>query len=142
MKKTLPIAARQAGFTLFEIMLVLAIIAVLVGSAIYLVGGNVEVAKMNRVDADFQAITTQLKAYQMMNYNFPTTAQGLNALKERPTTDPKPRRWVQLLTEVPPDPWGNPYQYRSPGTRNKGGFDLWTVGPDGVSDTEDDIYYQ
>lgn len=142
MKKTLPIAARAAGFTLFEIMLVLAIIAVLVGSAIFLVGGNVEVAKLQRVDADFQTINGQLKTYQMMNYNFPTTAQGLNALKERPTSEPKPRRWVQLLKEIPLDPWGNPYQYRSPGAKSKTGFDLWTFGPDGVPDTEDDVRFE
>jgi general secretion pathway protein G len=142
MKNTLPLRPRAAGFTLFEIMLVLAIIAVLVGSAIYLVGGNVEVAKLQRVDADFQTVSGQLKTYQMMNYNFPTTAQGLEALTKRPTTEPKPRRWVELLKQVPLDPWGKPYQYASPGTRNKGGFDLWSFGPDGVPDTEDDVHLE
>ncbi|MFY8216613.1 MAG: type II secretion system protein GspG, partial [Chthoniobacterales bacterium] len=66
-----------AAYTLFEIMLVLGIIAVLVGSAIYLLVGNVDVAKEQRVDADVQAISTQLKLFEMQNYTFPTTEQGL-----------------------------------------------------------------
>lgn len=133
--------AREAGYTLFEIMLVLGIISVLVGSAIYLVVGNLDVAKMQRVDTDFQTISTQLKTYQMSNRSFPTTQQGLEALVSRPTVEPKPRRWVQLMKTVPPDPWGKPYQYAYPGKTNTT-FDLYSFGPDGVSDTEDDIHFE
>ena len=58
---------RVAGYTLFEIMLVLGIIAVLVGSAIYLLVGNLDVAKEARVDADIQSISTQIRVYEMQN---------------------------------------------------------------------------
>lgn len=131
----------NAAYTLFEIMLVLGIISVLVGSAIYLLVNNIDVAKEQRVDADFQALTTQLKTYEMMNYNFPTTDQGLEALVKKPSTDPQPRKWKRLLESVPLDPWGNPYQYRNPGTVNPAGFDLYSWGAD-RKESDDDIILQ
>jgi type II secretory pathway pseudopilin PulG len=70
----------EAGYTLFEIMLVLGIIAVLVGSAIYMLSGNIDVAKEQRVQSDVQAISMQLRTYEMLNYRKPTTEQGLKAL--------------------------------------------------------------
>lgn len=126
------------AYTLFEIMLVLGIISVLVGSAIYLLVNNIDVAKEQRVDADFQAITTQLKTYEMMNYYFPTSDQGLEALVKKPATEPLPRKWRRLLESVPLDPWGNPYQYRNPGKVNPNGFDLYSWGPD-RKESDDDI---
>lgn len=122
--------SREAAYTLFEIMLVLGIIAVLVGSAIYLLVGNVDTAKEQRVETDIQAITTQLKVYEMQNYNFPTTEQGLAALVKRPTTDPQPPKWRQLMEAVPLDPWGTAYVYEYPGKHNPGKFDLYSLGPD------------
>jgi general secretion pathway protein G len=128
----------EAAYTLFEIMLVLGIIAVLVGSAIYLLVGNVDVAKKQRVETDKQAITTQLKMYEMTNYSFPTTEQGLKALVEKPNSEPQPKRWTQLMSEVPLDPWGTPYAYASPGKKSPTGFDLYSLGPDRV-ESEDDV---
>jgi len=127
----------EAAYTLFEIMLVLGIIAVLVGSAIYLLVGNVDVAKDQRVDTDKQAITTQLKMYEMMNYTFPTSEQGLKALVSKPVSEPVPKRWKQLMSEVPVDPWGTPYVYISPGKKNPTGFDLYSWGPDRVESADD-----
>lgn len=129
---------REAAYTLFEIMLVLGIIAVLVGSAIYLLVGNVDVAKEQRVDTDIQAIGTQLKVYEMQNYTFPTTGQGLEALVKRPTVAPVPRRWRQLMESVPLDPWGTPYQYAYPGKKNPNGYDLYSLGPD-RKPSDDDV---
>ena len=128
-----------AAYTLFEIMLVLGIIAVLVGSAIYLLVGNLDVAKEARVDADIKSISTQLRTYEMQNLRPPTTEQGLQALVTRPSGDPAPRRWKQLLQEIPLDPWGSPYKYYSPGRKNPTGFDLFSVGPDRTEGGGDDI---
>lgn len=128
----------EAAYTLFEIMLVLGIIAVLVGSAIYLLVGNVDVAKIQRVDTDKQSITTQLKTYEMMNYTFPTTEQGLDALVKKPAIEPVPKRWTQLLSAVPLDPWGTPYVYLCPGKANPNGFDLYSLGPD-RRESDDDV---
>ena len=130
---------REAGYTLFEIMLVLGIIAVLVGSAIYLLVGNLDVAKEARVDADIQSISTQIRVYEMQNLRPPTTEQGLEALVKRPGGDPPPRRWRQLLESVPHDPWGLPYKYYWPGKKNPQGFDLLSFGADRQEGTADDI---
>lgn len=128
----------QSGYTLFEIMLVLGIIVVLVGSAIYMVVGNLDLAKEQRVDADVQAISMQVRSYEMLNYRKPTTEQGLKALVDRPSSDPKPRKWKQLLKSVPLDPWGAEYVYRNPGKINADGYDLYSLGPDGT-ESEDDV---
>jgi len=129
-RRTAPGFRKADAYTLFEIMLVLGIIAVLVGSAIYLLVGNVDVAKEQRVDTDIQAITTQLKVYEMQNYTFPSTEQGLQALVARPTSEPLPRKWRQMMQSVPLDPWGTEYLYENPGKRNPQGFDLHSLGPD------------
>lgn len=126
---------RESGFTLFEIMLVLAIIAVLVGAAIYQLSGNLDTAKEQRVDADVQTIKTQLRVYEMQNFSMPTTQQGLEALVKKPTSGPAPRKWRQLMEAVPLDPWGNPYQYENPGRKTK--FDIYSFGPDGRASDDD-----
>jgi len=128
----------ESGYTLFEIMLVLGIIAVLVGSAIYMLVGNIDVAKDQRVESDIQAISMQLRTYEMLNYRKPTTEQGLKALVQQPGSDPKPRKWKQLMKAVPLDPWGAEYVYRNPGKLNSGGFDLYSLGPDG-KESDDDL---
>ena len=129
---------KQQAFTLLEIMLVVTIIAILMGAAIYRLAGNVEIAKHTAVSADVQALGTQLKLYESMNGFFPTTEQGLQALVTQPASDPKPARWYQLFKEVPKDPWHNNYIYRCPGVKNPGSYDLFSAGPDRIPDTADD----
>jgi len=120
---------KQQGFTLLEIMLVVTIIALLLGTAIYKLTGNVEYARDTRVRADIQGINTQLKLYESMNGFFPTTDQGLQALVTQPDTDPRPTRWYQLYKEVPKDPWQNNYIYICPGIKNPNSYDLYSAGP-------------
>lgn len=122
----------EAGYTLFEIMLVLGIIAVLVGSAIYMLSGNIDVAKEQRVQSDIQAISMQLRTYEMLNYRKPTTEQGLKALVQMPSSAPKPQHWKKLMESVPLDPWGNEYVYRNPGKFKTDGYDLYSLGPKGT----------
>lgn len=122
---------REAGYTLFEIMLVLGIISVLVGSAIYMLAGNIDVAKEQRVTSDVQAISMQLRTYEMLNYRMPTTEQGLRALVQPPSADPKPIHWKKLMEAVPIDPWGNEYVYRNPGKYKPDGYDLYSLGAQG-----------
>ena len=128
----------QQGFTLLEIMIVVTIIAVLMGTAIYKLSGNIEYAKHQAVATDIQSIGTQLKLYESMNGYFPTTEQGVQALVVQPDTDPKPSRWYQLFKEMPKDPWHNNYIYRCPGIKNPTGYDLFSSGPDRIPDTADD----
>jgi general secretion pathway protein G len=115
----------------------LGIISILVGSAIYLLVGNVDAAREQRVDADIQAISTQLRTYELQNFSFPTTSQGLEALVKKPSGEPVPRRWRQLMESVPLDPWGTPYQYAYPGKRNPKGYDLYSLGADRVPSDDD-----
>jgi general secretion pathway protein G len=121
----------EAGYTLFEIMLVLGIISVLVGAAIYSLAGNIDVAKEQRVTSDIQAISMQLRTYEMLNFRKPTTEQGLAALVQPPSADPKPVHWKKLMESVPIDPWGNAYVYRNPGKYHPEGYDLFSLGPQG-----------
>ena len=120
---------KQQGFTLLEIMLVVTIIALLLGTAIYKLTGNVEYSRHVRVAADIQGINTQLKLYESMNGFFPTTDQGLQALVTQPDSDPRPTRWYQLYKEMPKDPWQNNYIYICPGLKNPNSYDLYSAGP-------------
>ena len=129
----------KAAFTLLEIMLVVMIIALLAGSAIYLMRGNVDQAKYVRVESDVQAIQTQLQFYETQNGSMPSTEQGLRALVEKPGGDPQPRKWRQLMPSLPADPWGLDYQLRNPGTKSKDGYDVFSSGKDRKPNTEDDI---
>lgn len=129
--------ARQ-GFSLIEIMLVVGIIATLMGGAAFMLSGNLDIAKEQRARSDILAIKAQLKTYEMLNLFLPTTEQGVEALVSPPSGEPAPRRWKQLMEEIPIDPWGTKYQYVLPGKHNPNSFDLYSLGPDRV-ESEDDI---
>lgn len=133
---------KEQAFTLLEIMLVVTIIAILMGTAIYKLVGNVEYSRHVAVASDVQSLGTQLGLYQSMNGFYPSTDQGLRALVVQPDTDPKPSRWYQLFKEVPKDPWHNDYVYRCPGKKNPSGYDLFSAGPDHQADTADDDWGQ
>lgn len=128
----------RAAFTLIEIVLVIAIIAILGAAAINLIKGNVDVAKETRVESDIKNIMTQLKVYESRNLAPPSTEQGLKALVERPTVEPIPERWTQLLEEVPKDPWNREFRYEYPAKRSKADFDVYSLGKDGI-DSQDDF---
>jgi len=130
---------RNSGFTLLEIMLVVMIIAILVGGAIVLVAPNINFAGSTKAKSDIQGITTQVMLYNAQNRNYPTTEQGLNALVQRPTTEPVPKSWQASYSTLPLDPWGQPYNYQCPGTHNPASFDVWSSGPDKQNGTGDDI---
>lgn len=126
-----------AAFTLVEIVLVIAIIAVLGASVIHLIKGNVDVAKETRVESDIKNIITQLKVYEARNLQPPTQEQGLKALVERPSVEPLPERWTQLMEELPKDPWNREYVYVYPAKRSKADYDVFSLGRDGVESNDD-----
>jgi len=132
-------SSKRSAFTLLEMMLVVTIIALILGAAIYAFKGKVESAQLVRARADIQSVTSGLMAYRMLNGFFPTSEQGLQALVTRPDTDPRPRQWTQQCESLPVDPWQHPYIYVCPGKHNTGTFDLYSAGPDGVPDNDDDI---
>ena len=128
----------QSAFTLLEIMMVVAIIALLLGAAIYKMAPSLDVAKDVRVRADLEGIRVNLMQYQTLAGFYPTTEQGLRALVAQPSGDPAPVRWTQVREDVPKDPWGSEYVYRCPGSKNPRRFDLFSAGPDRMPDTADD----
>jgi general secretion pathway protein G len=136
-------ASRRRGFTLLEILVVLAIIGLLVGLAVTRVGGifssNQAVVAKLFVQS---SLNTSLVQYRIQMGDYPSTAEGLRALLFAPATHAE--RWQGPYIEspsgtVPMDPWGEPYQYAYPGVHNKSGYDLWSKGPDKQDGTADDI---
>lgn len=119
----------QSGFTLLEVMVVVAIIAIMAATVGTQLFGNVGKAQASKVKSDIQSISSQLKIYRLNNFNYPTTDQGLEALVNKPSSDPEPQNWQKLLDKMPKDPWGREYLYVSPG--EKGDYDLYSLGRDG-----------
>jgi len=120
----------QHGFTLIEIMVVVIILGILTAIVAPNVIGRVGDAQIAAAKQDLRGIENALKFYRLDNFSYPTTEQGLDALVTRPN-DPNVKNWKAggYLERLPRDPWGNPYQYLSPG--NNGEFDIYTLGRDG-----------
>lgn len=128
--------ARQAGFTLVEIMVVVIIIGLLAGIVVPNVMDNLDKANVKKARADFSSLQTALKLYRIDNFNFPTTEQGLEALVTKPSIAPVPRNYKDsgYIDSLTKDPWGNDYQYMSPGEGHE--YDIYSLGADGVSGGE------
>src|SRR3954467_11959634 len=105
---------QEQGFTLLEIMLVVTIIALLMGAAIYKMTGSVEYSKHVKIAADIQGINTQLRLYESTNGFSPRPEQGLQAQWVHPETEPKPSRWYHLYSHKPKDPCQNDSVYPYP----------------------------
>ena len=133
--------SRVSAFTLLEILVVLAIIGLLAGLAITNVdkifgGAQLETTRLQVRDS----MKTPLTSYKIHMGDFPSTAEGLQALVTPPAN--RADRWHGPYFEpprIPVDHWGEPLQYAYPGQRNKSGYDLWSKGPDKQSGTADDI---
>ena len=137
-----PRRRRAAGFSLLEMVIVLGIIAVIIGGAITVMGKVGDGAKRTQVSSDFNSIGAALRMYQTNNARFPTTQQGLDALVNKPSSTPVPKRWTKLMDRVPSDPWGTEYGYKFPGSVDNTMFEIISPGPDMTPDTDDDISSQ
>lgn len=133
---------RRSGFTLLEMVIVLGIIAMITGGAIFSMRKIGNSGKLSRVDTDFKSFQSALSMYKLNAGNYPSTAQGLNALTVKPNTTPVPRRWIQVMDRIPKDPWENDYVYRFPGKKDASEPEIISKGADGQENTEDDLSSQ
>lgn len=136
------IRRHKRTFTLIELLLVMVILAVLAALVVPRFAGRGEEARKNAALTQIKSLfSTALDTYEADNGAYPSTAQGLGALSAQPTQAPEPKNWKgpYLKGDVPKDPWGQEYVYRSPGTQNANGYDLLSMGADGREGTEDDI---
>jgi general secretion pathway protein G len=125
---------RQRGFTLIELMVVLAIIGVLAALIVPNVLGRADDARITAARTDVGNLMQALKLYKLDNQRYPSAEQGLKALIAKPSTEPVPGNWKPYLDKLPNDPWGRAYQYMSPGI--KGEVDVLSFGADGQAGGE------
>ncbi len=120
---------RKSGFTLLELLVVVAIIGLLAGYVGPRYFGQIGKAEVKEARAQVDALEKALDTYRLDTGHYPTTQQGLDSLVKQP---PGATNWMgpYLKKGVPPDPWGRPYQYKSPG--DHGDYDLWSYGKDGA----------
>jgi len=127
-----PVRGRSAAFTLIEVLVVVVVIALLATVVAPNLFRNVDDARVATAKTQIESLATALDAYRLDNGRYPTTAQGLDALWQKPSVDP-PANWraPYVRKAIPLDPWGRAYVYRSPGTESATGYDLLSLGADG-----------
>ncbi len=120
----------QLGFTLIEVMVVIAIIGIMATLIVPQIMSKPDEARVIAAKQDINSIVQALKLYRLDVGRYPTTEQGLSALVTKPTSEPIPKNWKPngYVDRLPKDPWGFAYQYSNPGTR--GEIDVFSLGAD------------
>jgi len=126
--------AAASGFTLIEVMVVVVVLSILAAIVVPNIMDAPDEARIVAAKQDIRSLESALNLYRLDNYVYPSTEQGIDALVTRPGTPPEPRNWKAggYMDRLPKDPWGNPYQYLSPGQNSE--FDLYSMGADGQLD--------
>ena len=119
----------QRGFTLIEIMVVVVIMGILAALIVPKLMGRTDDARVMAARQDISTLMQALKIYKLDTRRYPTTEQGLQALVVKPAAGADGWKTGGYIDKVPKDPWGNAYQYLSPGI--KGEIDVFTYGADG-----------
>ncbi len=130
-KRPFAAAHPAAGFTLIELMVVIVIIGLLATVVMINVLPSQDRAMSEKARADVSLLEQALEAYRLDNLAYPRTEQGLQALLQPPAGLARPERYRKggYIRRLPSDPWGNPYQYRTPGRRSA--VDVYSFGADG-----------
>ncbi len=134
---------RRQGFTLLELMIVLVILVLLIAMVGPRLLGSQKKADIKLTTIQIGAFKSALDSYYLDMRSFPSTEDGLQALLEAPSDERAARKWDGPYLDadaLPIDPWENEFSYEYPPTNNKRDFpDIWSFGPDGEADTDDDI---
>lgn len=127
----------MSGFTLIEVMVVVVILSILAAIVIPRIMDRPDQARIVKAKQDIRALESALNLYRLDNFSYPTTEQGLEALIEKPSISPEPQHWKSggYIDRLPKDPWGNDYQYLSPGENSA--IDLYSLGADAQPGGED-----
>jgi general secretion pathway protein G len=129
---------QRSGFTLLELVVVIIVLGLLAGIVAPQIINRLSEAKCTTARTQIELLSVALDGYRLDNGSYPTTEQGLAALREKPARAPVPGNWrgPYLRKAVPLDPWGRAYLYRAPGEKNPGAFDLESLGRDGKAGGE------
>lgn len=128
-------AGRRDGFTLVELLLVLVILGTLAAIVVPKFTGRTQQARIVTAQTQIANLGTALDAFEVDNGYYP---KSLEELVVQPADAPN-WRGPYLKTGIPNDPWGRPYVYVCPGRHNTSSYDLYSLGPDGRENTDDDI---
>lgn len=125
------------GFTLLEIIVVVAIIAILAAYIAPKVAGRVDDARISKAKSDIRVLESSLELYKLDNFVYPSSGQGLTALVTKPSGEGG-KNWREggYIKKLNKDSWGNDYQYAFPGTN--GEFDVFSLGADAAVGGEND----
>jgi general secretion pathway protein G len=123
------------GFTLLEIIVVVAIIAILAAYIAPKVAGRVDDARISKAKSDIRVLESSLELYKLDNFVYPSVDQGLKALVNKPSGD-NARNWREggYIKKLTKDPWGNEYRYVYPGSNSD--FDIFSLGADAAAGGE------
>ena len=128
---------RRSGFTLMEVLLVLVILVILGSFAVGMFANTQKSANMRAARSQIGLLKSPIDMYQLDLNQYPP---DLEALRSPPANLTNPAKWNGPYAEaIPVDPWGQPYQYVTPGQYRPDSYDLWSLGPDGQDGTDDDI---
>ncbi|MBI4835438.1 MAG: type II secretion system major pseudopilin GspG [Planctomycetes bacterium] len=128
---------RTLGFTLIELMIVVIIIGALAAMVGPKLVGIISPAKEKIAQGDMATIASMLNRFEIENERFPSSEEGLDALRNKPADCPN---WQgPYLDREPLDPWGIKYMYRYPSSEANKDFDIWSAGKDRKDGTEDDV---
>lgn len=132
-------SAKQAGFTLIEVMVVLAIIGGMLALVAGNVIGNAGEARIKTTTSQIKLIENSLDLYKLDNYTYPTTDQGLEALITKPSGSPEPKNWKSggylKGGKLPKDAWGNEFVY----FYESGSYEILSLGADGQEGGEEEL---
>ena len=130
---------RARGCTLVELMVVIVIIGLLATVVAINVMPSQDRAMAEKARADISVLEQAIETFRLENLSYPTTEQGLAALRQAPAGLARPERYRTggYIRRLPDDPWGNPYQYRRPG-RDGLPFEVFSLAADGAEGGEGD----